>query len=101
MFHTQEHRVRGGPIKITEGTRSGSCSISSHTTESACIGASGTWTSPRSGALAIDNQGSSVTFRIGAVGNLGVIGNPDFTDDYDDQWTLDQNKKLENTVSGL
>ena len=90
----------GGPIKITKGIRSGSCSDSQYTTQTDCDTNSGTWTSPRSGALAIGNQGSSVTFRIGAVGNLGVIGRFDFNKAENDEWTLDQNKKLENTVSG-
>ena len=84
------------PIKIREGTRSGSCSDSQYTTPSDCTTNSETWTHRVDhGALAIDNQGASVTFRIGAVGNLG------FKSGNDDQWTLDQNKKLVNTHSGI
>ena len=84
------------PIKIRQGTRSGSCSDSQYTTQTDCDANSGTWTHRVDhGALAIDNQGDSVTFRIGAVGNLG------FKSGDDDQWTLDQNKKLVNTHSGI
>ncbi len=94
----------------TPGTYSNSHTIfgagaacNTYTTQPTCDAASGcSWgtncTGTPTGGLSI-GSGSTITFRVGGIGYLGVKSSPTATD-YD-TWTINNSKELENENEGL